>query len=450
MANKSKKGFFHYLFTFVGLAFGVLCILIAILIFNPNTDVYGIGIRYNACKDNVQIHSININGTETSLSSLPIDTIKVNSTYCKFSLGYTTTEGSMKVVFKPNFVALTKDDDRLCSANINYENNALTIDIIEPNVFFALANSSVVQIILPQQHASKFANMNFEINTKQGEINLGDSTTAVYNVKSLKATTNSGKIQLASNATIKDVEITSTEKATIDVYSNITKSLKITNNIGRLNIGNLNCSVEIDNRDRLEVNAGKLNGDVKVISNNGYFTANEVKNFTKTPQLDSAEDLTNIKINTITESIDAKTDKGYVDIGEVKGLAVIQTKTGNVTLGKVNNSIDIETVSGNVTFVQNSTNITTVTTESGSINATFNQIGTSNILDSETGSITINTPSGVGYTLKFTAGNGIYQSWLAQQSTAKSGTLLINTSETTLTTIEAYTGDKLSLYVLAN
>jgi len=446
MSKKSGKGLFYYLGLLISFVFGVCCILIAILIFNPNKDVYGIGIRYTNCSDNMHITSIPVDDVETPLNNLSFNKITLNANFSNFSIGYTTSE-SMEIYIRPHYVALTKNDPRTYSANVTYEYNEIKIDITEPNLFIPLSRGSKVEIIFPVDYAGSFSNIDFNINSNSGKVTLGDTTTGDYVIKNLNVNTKSGTVNIKENVKVLGAVNIESTKAKVNINTTEIGSLYVKNNTGRIKTGDLNCDVEIDNRKTLEANLGNINGNVKVTSNAGYFKAKQVNNFTKTPQIDSTDkDLTEITLQKVNGNATITTHSGEIKIDEITGKTIINTTSGDVKIGKANSSVQIDTKTGNVELTQNTTSTTTVNTTKGSIKVTFaGTVGAINEFTSTSGTISIYTMGGTPYLLDYTTGKSLYKDWEVEQNSAPSGSISIFGGNQ-LNKIKAETQGSIKLY----
>ncbi|MDY2696248.1 MAG: DUF4097 family beta strand repeat-containing protein [Eubacteriales bacterium] len=429
--SKVKRGFLYYLLIFCALLLGLFCIFAAILIFNPGKDVYGINLRY--VSHHKEIIKYKSTDTNTNLDDLSFSSVEFNSGSTDFEIDYDLDAVFTSVHFKPYVTALSKNEDTNFTLKIELVGSKLVISVEEPELWLTFSNRTSVSFVCPKNKT--FANYDFNINTKSGNVGIGDKTQKPYEIKSLNITTESGEVLIHNNMKVSSQDINiKTNTGRITVNSNITGTLSIENDKGKLDIGNLKGSLKIINHDRLEADCTSVAKNVSIRSINGYIRVGSLgENFSNGhfTTTDSAEN-TNIVIEKMTGNATITNTTGYVAINDLGGQALIETTTGNVEINKAYNNCDVKTLNGSVNITQlGETARTTVKTEKGNITLNFAEIGTAN-LTTKQASIFINVTTGKPFILDYTTKNGIEASW-ATTDLGDSGILYVSGAESSST-----------------
>lgn len=402
--SKVKKGFFYYLFVFLGFVFGVFCILATILVFNPGQDIYGIGIRYVSYGTASKYYYLT-NDNETKIEYTNFNKVKFNSDYANFKISYNHNEVITLVEMSPSIAALSQSEDTDLKLYVTVSNGTLNIDIDEPELWIGFSNKIDVELVLPRE--KNFTDIDFEINTKSGNVTIGDQTSKEYELNSLKINTESGTVKLSKNLNVKTEEVfINSKNSKISITTDIKKSLNITNESGRIIINEMSGDLYVQNKGTLELNAEKIGGDVFVESTNGYANIKELG----TTYVNHATHGTRVELgyyevnNTGKLPADHETilhyekgsfvsqlnlDNTNVIIGKMTGDADIENKTGSITIQKLGKKADIITTSGSIEINDAYNNIDAKTT-SGQIIITQNSNLAKSILISDVGKITAN------------------------------------------------------------
>ena len=408
--SKVKRGFLYYLLIFCALVLGLFCIFVAILIFNPGKDVYGINLRY--VSHHKEIIKYKSTDTNTNIDDLAYTSVEFNSGSTDFEIEYDVDATFTSVHFKPYVTALSKNENTDFVLKIELVGTKLVISVEEPELWLTFANRASISFVCPKNKS--FTNFDFNINTQSGNVGIGDKTQRTYEVKSLNINTESGEVLIHNNMKVVSQNINiETKTGRIIANSNITGTLNIENDSGKIDIGNLKSNLNIINHNKLEADCTFVAKDTFIKSTNGYIRIGTLgENFSNGnfTTVDSAEN-TNIVIEKMTGNATITNTTGYIVVNELGGQALIETTTGNVEINKVNNSCDITTLSGSVNVTQlGETARTTVNTEKGNITLNFAEIGTAN-LTTKQANIFINVVTGKPFILDYTTKNGIEASW---------------------------------------
>ena len=154
MASKVKKGFLYYLLWLLFLAFGVTCIFLCILIFNPGKDVFGINLRYISDYAAEKADDlITYNGTEMLIKDAfkqgGLNTIVFNSNNADFSVRRTSQHEQVVIKVNKKMVGLCNSDHTTFDLTKKIEGTSLVISTEEPNFWLALSNQVSVSLEIP-------------------------------------------------------------------------------------------------------------------------------------------------------------------------------------------------------------------------------------------------------------------------------------------------------------
>lgn len=418
MANsKVKKGLLYYLFILLLIVLGIFCIFSAILIFNPGKDVFGINVRYVSHKKQIEYYKLT--NSDTLIENSVYENVTFNSGYTNFIIEYSEDEVNTKIVFNPKVSALSKNENTNFDIKIEIVDKTLNITVTEPELWIGFSKKADVKFICPRNKNLK--NNAFDITTTSGSVTLGDNTHQ-FVMKDLNIKTETGNVTIYNNVdTVSHNANIITKKSSIYVLSELTGTLSIENEKGRIYTPNFKGSLKITNTGTLELNGDEIAGDVLIKSKNGYVNVKTIKgNFTT---FDNVEN-TNIIIKDLQGDIAVTTSAGYIDIEKVGNQALIETDSGSVKIGSISKKTDISTKSGAITVTQKGAAKTTLNTEKGKITANFVEVLMAEI-NSEWSDININIATGKVFKLNYTTKYGIQASWITTDL-ENNGTILVS------------------------
>lgn len=460
--SKVKKGFFYYLMIFICLLLGLGCIFIAVLIFNPGKDVFGINVRFVNHTHATEYYKTT--DTTSSINDADYDTVVFNSGYTNFNIKYDSNEIYTKVLFKPNVTALSKSDITKFSVKIQINDKKLLITVVEPELWLGFSKSASVTLVCP--NGKTLESYGFNLTTDTGSINMGDSSSNNYKINSLNIKTNSGTVTIKNNLSVKTENIyIESSSSNINVDSNISGTLSIYNKKGRINIGALYGNLDINNSERLEANCSNVGGNITLKSIDGYLSVKRLgltrfryglslnKEYGYTDKVPSGQELfdhingnfttldniknTNINIQNMVGDASITSESGYVSIDFLNGQSLIETKSGNVEIKNTKQKIDINTESGSITFSQNGYGVrSTAYSEKGKITANFAKLGPANLVSANS-DININVATGEPFKLIYTTKYGITISWYTSPIEKTGSELISGASESTTIIITA-------------
>ncbi len=425
MASKVKKGFLYYLLWFVFIVFGIACIFATILFFNPGKDVFGIGLKYISNSNNIKENQVLINSQKVYIEDLEISDINVSAGFSTVKVVEQNTYDRISILIDGKISGFAKKGEKATlSYSITYNDSVLNIAITEPQTWLSFSKSSIVTICCPLR-STFFSNINFNIQTKSGDVNIGTSREYdLLTLNSVNVKTESGDVNFLSNVGFASGEATIEAQKSITVDCNITKMLTVKTNSAKLKVGDITGGLTIDSNE-LSAKCATIGGDVIYSSAKGFITINKVcGNFSASTD----EEKTHIANVTILEALkDVTIPEGKastIKLGKVLGNIKLDTTTGDITINECGGNVDISTTKGSVKLMQTSPNSTViVSTQSGDIVANYLEACNTTIT-SETGDIKINIASGKSYIVKYSTQKSISIDWvtteLAKQGEQKS------------------------------
>lgn len=419
--KKTQKGLLFYLFCILGVALGVICLFLSILIFNPGKDVYGIGVRYVSKLSTQNIYKTS---SEVDLHGADYHTIMFDTQNADVSLSFDNTVTQTKIQIKNLVSAFSKEEDIEYKLNISIEDKVLKISLKEPNLWIKMSNKITINFVCGS--IENFSNKNIEIKTISGDVYLGSKKPAkddyrdIINLNALTINTESGNIEIFDNVTVNSDNINLTADSS-KIYINsglkdeLNASLKNVNieskKYLKLNLEKLAGSLSINSLGEVYANCGNISGNVKLFCKTGFFNANNIGksgsslgNFTTL--YDGVEN-TNIIIEKVFGSATIKTSKGYVSINNLLKSGIITTTSGNVNVNNAKQDLTVNTYAGDINVVFDSSELLTLKSISGSIKTLFKQIvKDKNNIETEKSNINIEYLSGLQYKLIYTSKKG--------------------------------------------
>lgn len=412
MASKVKKGFLYYLLWFVFICFGLICIFASILLFNPNKDVFGIGLTYVADRTEFKENRVDVGGEPKKIDSLELTTIKVKSNYSDITIKKSVDYDSLSIVVNKKLSGFSNSKETEYKFNMSYADSTLEINVIEPEFWLALSKSATITIYCPK--TLNLANTSLDIETNSGSVSVGISDSEYpIDLASLNVKSNTGAIYTANQATFSSGIVNlNTQESVIDIYSNVTSSLNVTTQNSKLYVKSISGNLVIDSYE-LSAKCDNIGGNVKYASTKGFITINKLNgNFTASID-EGKTHIANVTINEADGDVTIPVAKASnIVIGKVLGNTKIVTTSGSVSLNNCYGDVDITTDSGEVRINQHQTNaITNIQTYKGKIFANFSELGSSTIKTTEA-NIEINVSSNKEFKFKYSAGKSISVSWI--------------------------------------
>ncbi len=382
MKNTVSRGILYYVFLLIAVVLGVLCVIGAILMFSPGTEIFGISYYINTSTQSIEKTHLD-NGNEQSIDSLfksaSIDVVNITTNYADVSLE-TRQDGAYKFIIEPSLTGIiTSENKNTYSYTCNYSNQTrtLSVSVFAPKMFLAFNNSIDVVLSMPEDVTT--TNLDVNISTQSGEVVIGHHELDRYTLKSLSVNVEkSSKVTLGIHTVVTDSISLTVPSGNIRFRREITtNNLTINSTSAKIETGNINAdTLSLDT----ESSSIKI-GDVKVSNNFDYSARRGVL------LIDNLDGNLNCSDDVIISNI---------TIGELKGDVVLpHAESSNIEIGTLEGIGDITTTSGNVT-VENAKSFLWVKTESGKIEVTVNTdeaINTSSY-DNDQGVINLATTNG--------------------------------------------------------
>ena len=146
MKNTVSRGILYYVFLLIAVVLGVLCVIGAILIFSPGTEIFGISYYINTSTQSIEKTHLD-NGNEQSIDSLfksaSIDVVNITTNYADVSLE-TRQDGAYKFIIEPSLTGIiTSENKNTYSYTCSYssQTRTLSVSVFAPKMFLAFNNS---------------------------------------------------------------------------------------------------------------------------------------------------------------------------------------------------------------------------------------------------------------------------------------------------------------------
>lgn len=438
MANKKvKRGFVHYIIFGILVLVGLFCVFLAILFFNPGKDVYGIGLRFVSYNSKIELYRSESGQyiADPDEQHLKFNKVVFNSNLTNFNISYDVNENRTKILVTPALSGITKTNKYSLSTTVLVDvrnssegDGIMTIDVQEPDLWIPFSKQATVSLVLGRKNLIN-DNLSVVVNTGSGNITLGDVSNNSYKIAEADISTKYGDVKIHENMTINGTVSIDSLKSNVFVNTNTSipiknmNLLKITNKDGKNKIGALDCSVQISSTGMSETSAEYITGNFSIFSKQGYVKINKLGdqnrlnsplgyifgNFTTTSDCE----LTNISIGSMVGDATITTTTGNVSIDTIAKNSLIKTTNGDVKVTNAFGDINIETVSGNVEIKQKTASKVDVTTKSGDITASYDDLQSSLItnynstLTSQSGNINLNLNEDLEVKFVYEAGKAV-------------------------------------------
>ncbi len=411
MASKVKKGFLYYLLWFVFICIGLICIFASILLFNPNKDVFGIGLTYIADRTEFKENKVDVNGESLRIDTLSISTIKVKSNYSDISIKKSVDYESLTIVVNKKLSGFSNSKETEYKFNLSYADSTLEISAVEPEFWLPLSKNATITIHCPKNLS--LADTLLDVETISGSVSVGISDSEYpVELSSLNVKSNTGAVYIANQTTFKSGIVNlNTQESNIDIYSNVTNSLNITTQKSKLYVKSISGNLVIDSYE-LSAKCDNIGGNVKYASTKGFITINKLfGNFTASID-EGKTHIANVTIGEAGGDVTIPVAKASnIVIDKVLGNSKIVTTNGSVTLKSCQGDVDVTTDSGDVKVNQHKAGaITNIQTYKGKIFVNFSEVGTSSIKTTEA-NIEINVSAGKAYKFIYNAGKSVVIDW---------------------------------------
>lgn len=402
MKNTVSKGILFYVFMLIAVALGVLCVIGAILIFSPGTEIFGISYYVNHTSQ--QIEFVDDDRIDDLFDRGQIDTINVTTNYANMSIE-TRKYGFVEFVIEPTLTGLmTNENKDTYSQTCSYDRTTktLSLTVLAPKMLLAFNDS--IDVVLSVPESIRDTNLNINFNTQSGKLYLGNKELDNYTIKSLSMTAeNSSTVILGSHTKISNDISISIPSGNINFKRDITANI--------INIDSNSAKIETKNIDAQEINIDTESSSIKMenitVETNFNYNANRgVLMITKlNGNLNNSEDviISNISIGTVNGEVLLPGAKSSdIKIDELNGKGTISTESGNVTIKEAKGILWVTTESGKIdvnintmtdldtTSYNEEQGIVNLETQSGTININVANLLLKNYIKTTSGKINCN------------------------------------------------------------
>ena len=411
MKSTVNKGILFYILLLCSIVVGIACVIMAILIFSPGTEIFGIS--YYGKKVDSSVTKIS-----AEENSAYIDTLVENNLINSFNIktDYININVVMKDVNRVQIELDSKTSGIIKSGNqnnfiwnYNYDeaNKSFNFSVTGPDCWFYFSKNATIKLALPLDFNRTDIDLN--LYTESGNINIGTEKNDNFSFSSLKIETKeSSNINLGNNVSFTSLVDINSPSGTIDVNSVVNvNNLNITSNSSKIVVGDVTANEFKLKTDSSIVKIGALYGNLTYDAKKGVLDVEKI-----TGKLSCSEDLiSNIFVDEILgEVLLPNAKSSSITINTLHSRCRISTISGNVTINNALNAVDIETDSGEIYVILNTpenvskpTNsaLSHIKSNSGNITTKFNNIKYNNTIETTSGTINCSYRNGLEFTLTY-------------------------------------------------
>ena len=429
--NKVKKGFASYLLILFILIIAAFLGCVVAMLVSPFTNVLGMHYYYYNYNKNFEKTDDNKDWDINILKEINISSntanidIKRDPNVDKMIINFVNkSKGFAKSSEDTNFSHTIEFEDE--------EQTILNISVDEPYGFLNLEDYVTINILLPVVSSYDFNNVEINVNTKYGNVYIGNNETLVTDlgnskfdtsIKDLNITMQKGNIKFFENSenTFENLNINIDDGRVISQKEiKFTNELNIYSNCARFDLQDITYDYQEFN-ELMHINlnledaifyVGKIVGNTNLNMQGGYFIADSIKGSINSNSAISQMKDGKIEINLVDGNVSLPyANKSNITIKEMTldSQAYIHSTSGKITIEKLNGKAWLETTSGNVDVHTYNDDIEIITT-SGKINLIYDcdTINNGVILKSNSGKITTFVKSNLSCVMKFHDKDGIY------------------------------------------
>lgn len=419
MKNTVSRGILFYIFLLIAVVLGVLCVLGAILIFSPGTEIFGISYYINTSAQRIET-ALNDSGNQQSIDSLftsgQIDTINITTNYANVSLE-TRQDGAVQFIIEPSLTGLMTSENKdtfTYTSRYTASDNTLSVSLNAPNMFLAFNNNIDFVLNFPEDVAN--TNLDINITTESGDITIGHHELDVYTLDNLTV-----NVENSSNVTF-GIHTVISDNITLNVPSgNIRFRRAITT--GNLTINSESTKIETGNINAYEftlfTQSSSINlGNITVESNFNYRARRGVlvvDNINGDFNCDEDVVIANITVGTINgDVLLPQAESSDITIETLNGRGDITTTSGDVTIDKATSFLWVSTESGkidvnidtasdlNTQSYAEDQGIVNLKSNNGTINVNFENLLLKNYISSQRGTINCKFSPALNFILNYT------------------------------------------------
>lgn len=419
MKNTVSRGILFYIFLLIAVVLGVLCVLGAILIFSPGTEIFGISYYVNTSAQRIET-ALNDSGNQQSIDSLftsgQIDTINITTNYANVSLE-TRQDGAVQFIIEPSLTGLMTSENKntfTYTSRYTASDNTLSVSLNAPNMFLAFNNNIDFVLCFPEDVAN--TNLDINITTESGDITIGHHELDVYTLDNLTVNVeNSSNVTFGIHTVISDNVTLNVPSGNIRFRTTITTgNLTINSESTKIETGNINA-----NEFTLYTQSSSINiGNITVESNFNYRARRGVlvvDNINGDFNCDEDVVIANITVDTINgDVLLPQAESSDITIETLNGRGDIVTTSGDVTIDKATSFLWVSTESGKIDVnIDTASDLNTqsyaedqgiinLKSNNGTINVNFANLLLKNYISSQRGTINCKFSPALNFILNYT------------------------------------------------
>lgn len=419
MKNTVSRGILFYIFLLIAVVLGVLCVLGAILIFSPGTEIFGISYYINTSAQRIET-ALNDSGNQQSIDSLftsgQIDTINITTNYANVSLE-TRQDGAVQFIIEPSLTGLMTSENKdtfTYTSRYTASDNTLSVSLNAPNMFLAFNNNIDFVLCFPEDVAN--TNLDINITTESGDITIGHHELDVYTLDNLTVNVeNSSNVTFGIHTVISDNVTLNVPSGNIRFRTTITtENLTINSESTKIETGNINA-----NEFTLYTQSSSINiGNITVESNFNYRARRGVlvvDNINGDFNCDEDVVIANITVGTINgDVLLPQAESSDITIETLNGRGDIVTTSGDVTIDKATSFLWVSTESGKIDVnIDTASDLNTgsyaedqgivnLKSNNGTINVNFANLLLKNYISSQRGTINCKFSPALNFILNYT------------------------------------------------
>ncbi len=412
MKSTVNKGILFYILLLCSIVVGIACVIMAILIFSPGTEIFGISYYGKKIDSSVTKISNDENSAyiDTLVNNNSIDTFNITTDYLNICVIMTdinrvqikldsTTSGIIKSGNQNNFVW-----------NYNYDDSSSTFNfsVTGPDCSLFFSKNATIKLLLPLDFNR--TDMNLNLYTENGNISLGTEKNDNFTFSTLKIETKeSSNIDLGDKvAFTNSIDITS-PSGTININSKVNvNSLNISSDSSKIVIGDVTSNTLNVKTESSIVKIGTINGNLVYDARKGVLDVSKI-----TGNLTCSEEvlISNIFVDEVLgEVLLPKAESSDITINKLYSRCLIRTSSGSVTINNAYAVVDIETENGKIDInfytpndIDRPTNLmlSSLKSNSGNITAKFDNVKYNNIIETTSGTINCSYKNGLEFTLTY-------------------------------------------------
>ena len=419
MKNTVSRGILFYIFLLIAVVLGVLCVLGAILIFSPGTEIFGISYYINTSTQHIKT-ALNDSNNQQSIDSLftsgQIDTINITTNYANVSLE-TRQDGAVQFIIEPSLTGLMTSENKdtfTYTSRYTASDNTLSVSLNAPNMFLAFNNTIDLVLCFPENVTN--TNLNINITTESGDITIGHHELDVYTLDNLTVNVeNSSNVTFGIHTVISDNVTLNVPSGNIRFRTTITTgNLTINSESTKIETGNINA-----NEFTLYTQSSSINiGNITVESNFNYRARRGVlvvDNINGDFNCDEDVVIANITVGTINgDVLLPQAESSDITIETLNGRGDIVTTSGDVTIDKATSFLWVSTESGKIDVnIDTASDLNTesyaedqgiinLKSNNGTINVNFANLLLKNYISSQRGTINCKFSPALNFILNYT------------------------------------------------